>query len=329
MNTARVLASIVIPNRNKERFIAETLRSVQAQSNNDWEVIFVDDNSTDSSLEIASEFSQKDARIRCSRLDDGRNGGSAARNHGIKIANGKFILFLDSDDLLVPCCLSQRLSRIEPDASDFAVFTMGTFNESIGDRSKTWKPNHRTPLLGFLSHHIPWSVMSPIFRTDFVRGLGGFDERFPRMQDIEFHTRCLMAPGVKFRVFRNLPPDCFYRVAEHRSTNPKSSQLETQIQGMCLYLESFLNPAKNHGDNYVSALSVTAFRAFERICKSLRSKEITTQQFATLRMKIEETSVVTNLPDWKSRLLQRYVATASRKPLPRGSSYLLRKILER
>ncbi len=95
--------SVIIPLYNKEAYIAETIRSVLAQTHQDFEVIVVDDGSADNSVKVARQF-EKDGV----QLITKTNGGTAsARNVGIKISKGSYLCFLDSDDLWKPNFLSQ------------------------------------------------------------------------------------------------------------------------------------------------------------------------------------------------------------------------------
>lgn len=101
--------SIVIPCYNKEDFIAETIHSVLEQDFNDYELIIVDDGSTDSSVNIINSFD--DSRIKLLKKING--GVSSARNYGIKNATGKYIAFLDADDIWNLTHLSSAYELIE------------------------------------------------------------------------------------------------------------------------------------------------------------------------------------------------------------------------
>ncbi|WP_300278913.1 glycosyltransferase family 2 protein [Peptacetobacter sp.] len=91
------LVSIITPMYNSERYIVSTIESVLNQTYKDWEMIIVDDCSTDSSSEIAKSYSEKDERIKYIRTE--KNAGvSNARNVALKMATGSFLAFLDSDD---------------------------------------------------------------------------------------------------------------------------------------------------------------------------------------------------------------------------------------
>jgi glycosyltransferase involved in cell wall biosynthesis len=105
------LVSIITPCYNGADFIAETIRSVQNQTFADWEWFIVDDFSNDSSVSVIAEFAQKDARIKLLPLK--KNGGAAvARNMGIALAKGKYMTFIDADDVWSHLFLAENIARI-------------------------------------------------------------------------------------------------------------------------------------------------------------------------------------------------------------------------
>jgi glycosyltransferase involved in cell wall biosynthesis len=103
------LVSVVMPAHNAERFLSDSIRSVVAQSFSQWELLVVDDASTDQTFAIASDFAKIDCRIRVVRLEENR-GVANARNVGIRLARGQFLAFLDSDDLWLPHKLEIQIS---------------------------------------------------------------------------------------------------------------------------------------------------------------------------------------------------------------------------
>ena len=106
------LISVIIPVYNAERYISQTLDSVIQQDYPDKEVILVDDCSTDRSAEIIKEYMNRCSYIQYYRLD--RNSGVAmARNTGIKLAKGRFIAFVDSDDVWKEGKLSRQVAMFE------------------------------------------------------------------------------------------------------------------------------------------------------------------------------------------------------------------------
>ncbi|MDO4469088.1 MAG: glycosyltransferase family 2 protein [Bacillota bacterium] len=90
--------SIIVPVYNVEKYLRECVDSILEQSFNDFELILVDDGSKDGSSQICDEYAKKDSRVNV--LHQKNSGQSAARNNGIKISKGKYIIFLDSDDFI-------------------------------------------------------------------------------------------------------------------------------------------------------------------------------------------------------------------------------------
>jgi teichuronic acid biosynthesis glycosyltransferase TuaG len=112
------VVSVITPAYNAEAFIVETIASVQAQTLADWELLVADDASTDHTAAIVEAAAVADSRIRLIRLE--RNGGVArARNAALSAARGRFVAFLDSDDLWLPQKLERQLAFMR--AQDAAV----------------------------------------------------------------------------------------------------------------------------------------------------------------------------------------------------------------
>lgn len=106
------LVSVVMPMYNCEQFVAQSIESVQAQTYQNWELLLVDDCSTDRSVEIARQYADADNRIRL--LQNSQNSGAAvSRNYAIREAKGKWIATLDSDDLWMTKKLEKQLVFME------------------------------------------------------------------------------------------------------------------------------------------------------------------------------------------------------------------------
>ena len=119
--------SVVVPIYNVESFLAPCLDSLLAQTVDDYEVLMVDDGSTDGSAAIAQEYARRDARF---RLVVQENGGlSKARNTGIDAASGEYLAFLDSDDLLPENAYELLLGALERTGSDFATGNVDRYTE--------------------------------------------------------------------------------------------------------------------------------------------------------------------------------------------------------
>lgn len=126
-----VQVSIVMPALNSEKYIAESIRSVKRQTYTDWELIIVDNGSSDSTLTIASAESNADSRIRVYQMTDCYS-AAAARRFAIDRAAGEWVAFLDSDDLWLPEKLRLQLDAAEEHGADF-VFSASSFINGDGD----------------------------------------------------------------------------------------------------------------------------------------------------------------------------------------------------
>lgn len=189
------LLSIIMPVYNRESLLPETLRSVQSQSFTDWELIAVDDGSTDKSFAWLIAEAQNDPRLRPMRREREPKSAATCRNIGLANACGDHVLFLDSDDLLPPTCLKERMDKLQdhPDA-DGVVFGCRVFTSSP-ELSEPYPgcDAYHDPVLNFLTCPVPWFITSPVWRRENLDRLHGtFDERLHATQDWEFHLRLLL-----------------------------------------------------------------------------------------------------------------------------------------
>ncbi|BAI79877.1 glycosyl transferase [Deferribacter desulfuricans SSM1] len=122
------LISIITPSYNSEKFISETIKSVLTQTYQYWEMIIVDDCSPDNSNKIIEKFCRKDNRIKLIKLE--RNSGPAiARNRGIQEARGRYIAFLDADDLWKPDKLEKQLNFMAENKLSFTYSSYDLIDE--------------------------------------------------------------------------------------------------------------------------------------------------------------------------------------------------------
>lgn len=132
--------SIIVPCHNAERWLAETLESALAQSWTNKEIILVDDGSQDGSLAVAEEYRGRGVRI----ISQSNEGAAAARNHGLRVATGEFIQFLDADDLLAPDKISNQLARIRSmDSGTLASGAWARFDRDPFEAVFSSEANHR------------------------------------------------------------------------------------------------------------------------------------------------------------------------------------------
>jgi glycosyltransferase involved in cell wall biosynthesis len=114
----RPSVSIITPSYNSVKYIAQTIRSVQEQTLADWELLITDDCSTDETIAIINSFAANDSRIRLFTLPQ-NSGPGVARNHSINQATGKYIAFLDADDVWKREKLEKQISFMQNSGSHF------------------------------------------------------------------------------------------------------------------------------------------------------------------------------------------------------------------
>ena len=117
------LVSIITPTYNCAKFIEETIRSVQAQTYLNWEMIISDDCSTDNTREIIAPYLESDSRIKYI-CNDKNSGAAITRNNALRQAKGRWIAFLDSDDLWLPEKLEKQIAFMETNGYAFPIMNM-------------------------------------------------------------------------------------------------------------------------------------------------------------------------------------------------------------
>lgn len=126
-----VTVSVVIPVYNVEKYLRECVDSVLRQTYSSYEIILVDDGSTDSSGSICDEYAAKDSRI--SVVHKANGGLSSARNAGLEKAEGKYVYFLDSDDYIIEDAIKALTEKAENDNSDIVFFDAVSFADDEDD----------------------------------------------------------------------------------------------------------------------------------------------------------------------------------------------------
>lgn len=128
------LVSIITPNYNCEKFINDTIESVLSQTYKNWELLIIDDCSKDKSLDRVQEFIKKDSRIKLIKMEM-NSGAALCRNKGIEFAKGKYIAFLDSDDIWLSKKLEKQIDFMEKNNIDF-TYSQYTHMDENGNSLK-------------------------------------------------------------------------------------------------------------------------------------------------------------------------------------------------
>ncbi|HET7218045.1 MAG TPA: glycosyltransferase [Vicinamibacterales bacterium] len=255
--TDRVRASIVTPFLNPGAFLQEAIESVLAQTCPEWELLLVDDGSTDGSAGVAARYAAAHPeRIRCfAHPSGGSKGASASRNLGIRHARGEYLAFLDADDVYLPAKLEEQLPLLDSHR-DAAVLYAATqyWHSWTGkvadlDRDWTWRKfgvetdtviDPPRMLVTFLRDGGTVPCMgSVLVRRRAVEAIGGWEESFRRIcTDQVFHAKlCLRFAAV-------VHDRCWDRYRQHPGSSCQmvaaAGQSESAFEMYLTWLEGYL-----------------------------------------------------------------------------------------
>ncbi len=179
--------SIIIPAYNAEKTIGETVDSVQNQTLSDWELIIINDGSTDNTLSILNPI--KDSRIKIFSYPNA--GVAVARNRGISKARGNYIAFLDADDLWTPDKLELQLAALQKNPAAGVAYSWNYYQyenpaDSYADTFQTFEGNVYPDLLikNFLQNG-----SNPLIKKEAIASVGLFDPTIKSCEDWDYYLR--------------------------------------------------------------------------------------------------------------------------------------------
>lgn len=183
------LVSVILPTYNRASLLPRAIKSVVNQTYNNFELIIIDDNSSDNTKEIVKNF--EDKRIKYIRHKENK-GGAAARNTGIELAKGEYIAFQDSDDEWLPQKLEKQVKVFRKLPQKFGVVYSGYWQLKNGQ--KKYLPSSKIhPREGNLADILLKgnfiTTQTAIVRKDCLINSGMFDGTLPRLQDWELWIR--------------------------------------------------------------------------------------------------------------------------------------------
>jgi len=229
-NTKGPRVSVVIPAFNYAHFLPKAIQSVLQQTFCDFELIIVDDGSTDATAEVVKAY-LKDERVRYIYQEN--RGLSAARNTGIRQARGEYIALLDADDLWLPEKLERQLQVFEREGSGVAlVYCFIEYVDEYGKVLESVKePPVENPTLGDLlyANWILGSGSSVLIKKEAFDRVGFFDEELRSLEDMNMWLRILHEYG------SSRADEVLVRIMRHRGS--MQSDLKSMERNMLLHIE--------------------------------------------------------------------------------------------
>ncbi len=236
--------SVIMPAYNAGEFIAESIDSVIGQTFTNWELIIVDDGSTDNTASIAQQYQSSDPRVRYFHQQNSRQG--KARNTGIKNSTGRYIAFLDADDLWTNDKLQLQVDILNARPEIDLVFSQGYFLMTDGSlqnsdvKVKEWNCEHDG------DEFIDWNqipILSAIVKKEALEDVGLFSEELSIQNAEDYHLWLkLLHKGHRFL---SMPERLFYyRVHQSQITYQNSGMYAAIVNGYFdLVKKNILNPA--------------------------------------------------------------------------------------
>ncbi|MDR3740041.1 MAG: glycosyltransferase family A protein [Terracidiphilus sp.] len=291
------LVSVTIPFFNAERFLRATVESVLSQTYPHWELLLVDDGSSDSSSQIARSFAEaQPGRIVYLEHDGHRNRGvNASRNLGARSARGPILAFLDSDDIWLPCKLAEHVAELEahPEAGFLFAPTLYWYewnpegNPGLRDHIPEYAPGGRVyPPPSLFAKSYPFgSYGAPcpcsfLVRREAFEQVGGFNEEFHRgtfqlYEDVAFLSKMYL----NVPVYVSLKCLDRNRCSPYSMTRQKASvqQEEAARRFYCRWLRDYVKASGERNEQVLRAVSRESWYyvlplPISRFCRRVQDK---------------------------------------------------------
>ncbi len=234
----RPLISVIIPTYNTGRFIGQAIDSVLAQTYPHYEIIVVDDGSTDDTKSRLQPFYDK-----ISYHYQPNQGVSAARNTGLTMARGELVLFLDADDYLAPDKLARQSACFDRNAKIGIVHSGWWLVDQAGCTLAEVKPWQNVPQLN-LASWLFWKPVYPaamLFRRSWLERVGGFEPGLAHAEDVDLALRLAQA-GCQAKWLKQ--PTAYYRQHEGNTIHNSRRQAESILYVLDKFFTNPDLPAK-------------------------------------------------------------------------------------
>lgn len=238
--------SIIIPVYNVAKYLQKSLDTIKYQTLNDIEAICIDDGSTDSSYNLLEVYAAQDRRFKLYKQVN--KGAAAARNYGLSIATGKYIIFLDSDDYFDKTMLEKAVLKAEETSADIVVFKAVSFDDATGRESILNDKIHKYPQFQsntFSAKDLPEDILNSflaapwnkLYHKCFLDKYGFQFQNVKRTNDLLFTSETLVMAE---RII--LLNECllYYRTGQNKSLQSSNDQTPLEFYKALFALKNSL-----------------------------------------------------------------------------------------
>lgn len=255
--------SIVIPFYNNKELLVEMVDSILTQSFKDWELLLINDGADTETIETVYHYEKSDGRIKIINRDRLPKGAQTCRNIGLENASGELVCFFDSDDLLLPHCLGNRVKYLDDHQDlDFAVF-----------RAQTYDITSKSPvqILGakgtsddikyFINGVLPFAVWTNIYRKQsLLRSHATWDENIMSLQDADFNIQNIVVNKMKYSYYEGKEPDYLWRINHNKNSITKKIKSKEHNKSHLYFISKIISVIRvNYGNRYDSDIALRIF----------------------------------------------------------------------
>ena len=280
MNSEQPLVSIVIPSYNKADLLIEMVDSIIKQTYSNWELTIVDDGSEEIEFSKIQSFLENDERCHLLSRNREPKNGNTCRNIGMESSHGDFLLFFDSDDLITPICIENRVlfmqAHPECDYSSFpyAVFQNGDQSPFLNGEKRFKKVPEAEIISNILKVDYPFTVWSNIYRKSSILSLNlKWDERIYVYQDFDFMLMSALS-NLK-HAYSDGSPDYYYRQFKKGNNVSGNYVSDIKIQSSYYLFSKALSFLDKRFDSEDRKKDITSFiyTHIERLIKACKYTE--------------------------------------------------------
>ena len=263
------IVSLIMPFFNNKELVGKMIDSILANTFEDWELLAIDDGSSEETLAYLSHYTA-DSRVKIIKRETTPKGAQTCRNLGMAHAQGQYWMFVDSDDYLTPACIGTRVEWIEKRQDlDFMVFPSAVY---INDVFEPHAPEdifgynvHNDDLKGFARRELPFIVWSNIYRADSLRKAHLlWDTKLLSLQDADYNVHAIMA-GLRYE-YAYVAPDYGYRIRHSQgSVSAKICTPEHFKSNLYASVKFFKTYQERFGHKYDRFIYEGVLRLYNRV----------------------------------------------------------------